>query len=79
MPKWLKTTQSVSSRVVVIQQSQSSSSQFRQGAGEVATLKPSLAEDYALPRATLGELGCTHTTWGNPEAGEKKANSMSPF
>lgn len=78
MPKRLKTTQSVPSRVAVIRQSQSPSSRFRQGAGKASTLKPP-CRGPAPPRAPLGGPRYTHPTWGNPESAEKKANSMSPF
>lgn len=52
MPKWLKTTQSVSSRVAVIQQSQSPRSRFRQGGGEASTLKAPCRGPQASPRSS---------------------------
>ena len=52
MPKWLKTTQSVPSRVAVIQQSRSPSSRFRQGAGKASALKPPCQGPRASPSSS---------------------------
>lgn len=52
MPKRLKTTQSVPSRVAVIRQSQSPSSRFRQGAGKASTLKPPCRGPRASPSSS---------------------------